>query len=145
MQSQSKNQKLTILYSRLSVEDSNDKESNSIITQRTILENYANQHNLHPFIHIVDDGFSGASWQRPGWQEVMSKVDASCVGAVVVKNLDRMGRDHLRVGLFMEMFRERGIRLVAVNDSIDTDKGEDDFLPFRAIMAEWYAGTTLAR
>jgi len=134
-----KDQGLTILYSRLSVEDNNDKESNSITTQRTILENYAKQHGLHPFIHVVDDGFSGASWQRPGWQEVMSKVDEGSVKAVVVKNLDRMGRDHLRVGLFMEMFRERGIRLVAVNDSIDTDKGEDDFLPFRAIMAEWYA------
>jgi len=133
------NQKLTILYSRLSVEDERDKESNSITTQRTILENYAKQHNLIPYVHIVDDGFSGASWQRPGWQEVMSKVEEGYIQAVVVKNLDRMGRDHLRVGLFMEMFRERGIRLVAVNDNIDTDMGEDDFLPFRAIMAEWYA------
>lgn len=132
-------QKLTILYSRLSVEDERDKESNSITTQRSILENYAKQHNLLPYVHIVDDGFSGASWARPGWQELMAKLEEGCVQAVVVKNLDRMGRDHLRVGLFMEMFREKGIRLVAVNDNIDTDKGEDDFLPFRAIMAEWYA------
>lgn len=132
-------QKLTILYSRLSVEDDKDKESNSITTQRAILENYAKQHNLQPFIHIVDDGFSGASWARPGWQEVMSKIEGGCVKAVIVKNLDRMGRDHLRVGLLMESFREDSIRLVAVNDGIDTDKGEDDFLPFRAIIAEWYA------
>ena len=97
----SNDQRLTILYSRLSVEDSNDKESNSITTQRTILENYAKQHNLHPFVHIVDDGFSGASWQRPGWQEVMSKVGEGSAKAVVVKNLDLMGRDHLRVVAMM--------------------------------------------
>jgi len=134
--------KYTILYERLSRDDGEDGVSNSIQNQRQFLEDYAERNNLMPFRHIQDDGWSGTRWDRPGWSELMSEVDAGNVSAIVVKNLDRMGRDYLRVGLYMEQFRDSGIRLIAISDGIDSDRGEDDFTPFRAILAEWYARDT---
>ena len=131
--------KITILYERLSVDDGNNGESNSIQNQRRILEEYAVQNGMIPYVHIADDGVSGTRWDRPGWIQVMDEIEAGNVANLVVKNLDRMGRDYLRVGLHMERFRELGVRLIAIGDGIDTDKGEDDFAPFRAIMAEWMA------
>jgi len=92
-----------------------------------------------PYEIAVDDGYSGTNYNRPGWQEIMAKIDADEVGTVIVKNSDRMGRNYLQTGLYREMFAERDVRLIAVNDGVDTLKGEDDFLPFREIMSEWYA------
>jgi len=132
-------QKTTILYERLSVDDGADGESNSIQNQRLMLEDYAERNGLIPYIHINDDGYSGTGWARPGWQKVIEEIEAGRVRTLVLKNLDRMGRDYLRVGLYMEMFQEKGVRLIAVNDGIDTALGDDDFTPFRALMAEWYA------
>ena len=132
--------KITILYERLSVDDGNgESESNSIQNQRRILEEYAAQNGLTPFVHIADDGVSGTRWDRPGWIKVMDEIEAGNVANLVVKNLDRMGRDYLRVGLHMERFRELGVRFIAIGDAIDTATGEDDFAPFRAIFAEWYS------
>jgi DNA invertase Pin-like site-specific DNA recombinase len=131
--------KITILYERLSRDDGEDSLSNSIVNQQQLLEDYAQRNNLIPYRHIADDGISGTAWNRPGWQELISEVEAGNVKAIVVKNLDRMGRDYLRVGLYMEQFRDCGVRLVAISDGIDTAAGEDDFTPFRAILAEWYA------
>ena len=133
------NQKETILYERLSREDGEDGISNSILNQRKILEEYAERNNLVPYRHLQDDGYSGTNWNRPGWQELIAEVEAGRIQTVVVKNLDRMGRDYLRVGLFMEQFRDCKVRLIAVSDGIDTFAGEDDFTPFRAILGEWYA------
>lgn len=135
------NTKITILYERLSREDG-EEVSNSIQNQRQLLEDYAERNNLKPYKHIQDDGWSGTVWNRPGWQEVISEIEAGRVQNLVMKNLDRMGRDYLRVGLLMEQFRDSGVRLIAVNDGIDTAHGEDDFTPFRAILAEWYARDT---
>ena len=132
-------QKLTILYERLSVDDEKDKESMSIANQRLYLEEYAERNNFKPYIHLSDDGYSGTGWNRPGWQKVIEEVENNNVCTIIFKDLSRFGRDHLRVGLYMEMFHEKGIRLIMVNDGIDTAKGEDDFTPFRAIMSEWYA------
>ena len=132
-------QKTTILYSRLSRDDGEDSVSNSIKNQVQLLEEYAERNNLKPYHHIQDDGWSGTVWNRPGWQELMAEVDAGRVQAIVVKNLDRIGRDYLRVGLLMEQLRDAKVRLIAVSDGIDTAAGEDDFTPFRAILAEWYA------
>ena len=132
-------QKLTILYERLSVDDDRDGESGSIQNQKMVLESYAERNSLTPFIHVCDDGYSGTGWDRPGWQNVIEEIEAGRVQNLVCKNLDRLGRDYLRVGLLMEMLREKSIRLIAVNDGIDTERGEDDFTPFRAILAEWYA------
>jgi DNA invertase Pin-like site-specific DNA recombinase len=132
--------KVTILYERLSRDDENSDISGSIQNQRDFLENYATQNGLLPFKHLQDDGYSGTQWARPGWQELIGEVEAGRVSAVVVKNLDRVGRDYLRVGLFMEQMRDAGVRLICVSDGIDTANGvEDDFTPFRAILAEWYA------
>jgi DNA invertase Pin-like site-specific DNA recombinase len=135
-------QKLTILYERLSKEDGEDSVSNSITNQRTLLEEYAEKNGLKPYIHIQDDGYSGTDWDRPGWQELITKIDNGEVQNLIVKDSSRIGRDYLRVGLYREMFSERKIRLIAVNDGIDTLHGDDDFTPFREIMAEWYARDT---
>jgi len=130
---------LTILYERLSVDDDRDGESGSIQNQKMLLETYAERNGLTPYIHLSDDGYSGTVWDRPSWQKVVEEIEAGRVKNLVVKNLDRLGRDYLRVGLLLETLRSKGIRLIAVNDNIDTINGEDDFTPFRAIFAEWYA------
>jgi len=134
--------KLTILYSRLSRDDELQGLSNSILNQQSILQEYAERNGLVPYVHISDDGFSGTNWDRPGWQKVVGEIEAGNAVNLLIKDMSRMGRDYLRVGLYMEMFREKGVRLVAVNDGVDTSLGEDDFTPFRAIMAEWYARDT---
>jgi DNA invertase Pin-like site-specific DNA recombinase len=131
--------KLTILYSRLSVEDDRDGVSGSIENQKMLLETYAERNNLKPYIHVTDDGYSGTGWDRPGWLRIMEEVDAGHVQNLVCKNLDRIGRDYLRVGLALERLEAEKIRVIAVEDGIDTSRGIDDLTPFRAIFAEWYA------
>jgi DNA invertase Pin-like site-specific DNA recombinase len=98
-------QNLTILYERLSRDDGEDSVSNSIKNQQGILQEYAERNGLVPYRHEFDDGYSGTGWNRPGWQRVIEEIEAGRVKNLVVKNLDRMGRDYLRVGLYMEMFR----------------------------------------
>lgn len=137
-----KSQKVTILYERLSRDDELQGPSNSILNQQQLLEEYADRNGLTPYIHIQDDGYSGTNWQRPGWQELISKVEADEVHCICIKDGSRLGRDYLRAGLYREMFRERGVRLIAVNDNFDSERGDDDFTPFREIMAEFYARDT---
>jgi DNA invertase Pin-like site-specific DNA recombinase len=137
-----KKQPVTILYARFSVNDEKDKESNSIGSQRILLEDYAKKNGLLPTTFIADDGFSGTIWNRPGWQEVVAKINSGEALALVVKDSTRIGRDHLRVGLYRELFAEKGVRLICINDGYDSDKGEDDFTPFRDILSEWYARDT---
>jgi predicted site-specific integrase-resolvase len=133
-------QKYTILYAHLNLNDEWSEPGGSIQNQRDFLEKYAEQNGLKPYRHLQDDGYSGTLWTRLGWQELIAEIEAERVNAVVVKNLDRVGRDYLRVGLFMEQLRGSGVRLICVSDSIDTANGiEDDFTPFRAILAEWYS------
>ena len=132
-------QKITILYERLSRDDELQGTSNSILNQKQFLEDYAERNGLTPYIHIEDDGFSGTNFKRPGWQELIAKVENDEVGCIIIKDSSRMARNYLQAGLYREMFHEKGIRLIAVNDGIDTINGEDDFTPFREIMAEWYA------
>jgi len=134
--------KITPLYERLSRDDGDDKESNSISTQKSLLEQYAKNNGLPNPTHFTDDGISGTRFDRPGFMAMMAEVEAGNVECIVIKDMSRLGRDYLKVGQIMEMLRQRGIRLIAVNDGIDTEKGEDDFLPFRNIMHEWYARDT---
>ena len=131
--------KLTICYERLSRGDANPGESGSITNQRDILQDYAERNGLLPTLHISDDDESGTTFSRPGWQELMARVEAGDVGTILLKTLDRMGRDHLRVGLYLEQFKEAGIRVIAIGDNVDTANGEDDFVPLRTLFAEWYA------
>ena len=107
-----------------------------------MLIDYAEKNNLAPYRFIQNDGISGTVWNRPGWMELVAEVEAGRVGAIVVKNLDRLGRDYLRVGLFVEQMQISKIRLIAIGDNVDTAAGEDDFLPLRALFAEWHARDT---
>lgn len=131
--------KVTALYCRLSRDDALHGESNSISNQRELLTRYARENGLRNTRFFIGDGFSGTTFDRPGWQELIVLVDEGNVANVVVKDMSRMGRDYLRVGLYMEQFTEQGVRLIAVSDGVDTSKGVDDFTPFRNIMSEWYA------
>ena len=135
-------QKVNILYERLSRDDGDKAESDSIVHQRVLLEEYATRNNFIPFIHVSDDGYSGTNWNRPGWQEIIAKIESDEVSSLIVKDSSRIGRDYIRVGSYREMFREKGIRLIAVNDGFDSDRGDDDFTPFRDILSEWYAKDT---
>jgi len=131
--------KIDALYCRLSRDDALNGESNSISNQRDLLSRYARENGyMNPRV-FIDDGFSGTTFDRPGWQQLIQEVDEGNVKAILVKDMSRLGRDYLRVGLYMEQFADQDIRLVAVNDGVDTSKGVDDFTPFRNIMAEWYA------
>jgi DNA invertase Pin-like site-specific DNA recombinase len=136
---QQNNEKLTILYERLSVEDERSEESNSIKNQKAILENYANKQGFRNIVHITDDGHSGTRFDRPGFLEAMELVEAGRVENWLVKDLSRYGRDHVRVGLYTERLRECGVRFIAIQDNVDTSLGEDDFTPFRNIINEWAA------
>jgi DNA invertase Pin-like site-specific DNA recombinase len=133
------NEKLTILYERLSVEDERSEESNSIKNQKALLEEYAQKQGFRNIVHITDDGHSGARFDRPGFIEAMELVEAGRVENWVVKDLSRYGRDHLRVGLYTERLRECGVRFIAIQDNVDSAFGEDDFTPFRNIINEWAA------
>ena len=140
--SKQENKKITILYERLSVEDDREAESNSILYQRELLEDYAERNGFKPYVHISDDGFTGTRWQRQGWQELMSRLEAGDVANVLVKDSTRIGRDYLRVGLFRELLFEKNVRLICVNDGYDSIHGEDEFAGFRDIIAEMYARDT---
>ena len=136
-------QKSNILYERLSRDDELAGPSNSIKNQQSMLEEYAERNGLTPFIHLSDDGYSGTNYERPGWQELIAMVERDEVSTIVLKDSSRMGRNYLQSGLYREMFRERGVRLIMVNDGFDSNNGEgDDFTPFREIMSEWYARDT---
>ena len=134
--------KLTILYERLSHEDGRENESLSIEHQKEYLEEYAARNGFTNVVHRTDDGWSGTRWDRPGFLQIMEDIERGNVGQILIKDMSRLGRDHLRVGLFLEQLRERGVRLIAVAEGIDTAKGEDDFMPFRNIFAEWHARDT---
>jgi len=130
--------KITALYERLSRDDELLGESGSIANQKRILEDYATRNGFTPFVHWWDDGVSGATFEREGFKAMLAEVEAGNIGTVIIKDMSRFGRDYLRVGLFMEMFREKGVRLIAVTDNMDSFKDEDDFTPFRNIINEWY-------
>lgn len=136
------NEKLTILYERLSHEDGRENESLSIENQKAYLEEYAVRKGFKNFVHRTDDGWSGTRWDRPGFLQMMEDIERGGVGQILIKDMSRLGRNHLRVGLFLEQLRERNVRLIAVAEGIDTAKGEDDFMPFRNILAEWHARDT---
>ena len=136
--------KITALYSRLSVgdEDRDGGESNSIQNQKIFLENYARGQRLTNIRHYIDDDESGRFFDRSAYSRMMEEVEAGRVEAIVIKDMSRLGRDYLKVGQVMEILRQRGVRLIAINDGVDSLKGDDDFTPFRNIMNEFYARDT---
>ncbi len=137
-----RNEKITPLYERLSRDDELQGESNSISHQKQMLEDFARRNGLPNPTHFTDDGVSGTRFDRPGFLAMMEEVEAGRVEAIVIKDMSRRGRDYLKVGQVMEILRQRGVRLIAINDGVDSLKGDDDFTPFRNIMNEFYARDT---
>ena len=134
--------KITPLYERLSRDDELQGESNSISNQKSMLEDYARRNGFPNPTHFTDDGISGTRFDRPGFTAMMEEVEAGRVEAIIVKDMSRLGRDYLKVGQIMEILRQRGVRLIAINDGVDSSKGDNDFTPFLNIMYEFYARDT---
>ena len=123
------------LYCRLSRDDNMDSESNSIQNQRKILQKAAKDKGYTDTVFFVDDGITGTTMKRPGFQKMLTAIEAGYISAVFVKDLSRLGRNYIEVGkLTEEFFPLHDIRLVAVSDGVDSDEGEDDFTPFKNIM-----------
>ena len=142
-----KNEKITALYERLSrddfgKDDDQQRESNSISNQKAMLEEFAARQGFTNIVHFTDDGISGTCFDRPGFLAMMKEVEAGNVEYLCIKDMSRMGRDYLKVGQIMEILRQRGVRLIAINDGVDSARGDDDFTPFRNIMNEYYARDT---
>ena len=136
-------QRITALYCRLSNEDDLEGESNSISNQRAILLKYAQDHVFRNTQFFVDDGYTGTNFNRPAMQELLSLVEAGQVGTIIVKDLSRFGRDYLQVGQYLEMdFPMQNVRFIAINDGVDSAKGDDDFTPVRSLFNDFYAKDT---
>ena len=136
-------QKITILYCRLSNEDLVDGESNSIANQRSILSSYAASHGFTNTKVLVDDGYTGTNFNRPGVREGLALVEQGLVGTWIVKDMSRFGRDYLQVGRFTEIvFPSYDVRFIAVNDAVDSAKGDNDFTVIRNVFNDFYAKDT---
>ena len=140
---QTTQQLITALYPRLSHEDELQGESNSISNQKRILETYAKQNGFTNLRWYTDDGYSGANFQRPGFQAMLADIEAGKVGTVIVKDMSRLGRNYLQVGMYTEMiFPQKNVRFIAINDGVDSAQGENDFAPLRNIFNEWLVRDT---
>ena len=132
-------EKITALYLRLSREDEKNGESNSIVNQRAMLQDYAKKNGFRNVRSFIDDGVSGATFNREGFRSMLEMIEQDRVSTVIVKDMSRLGRNYLEVGQFTEIvFPQHDVRLIAVADGVDSDKGEDDFTPFRNIINEFY-------
>ncbi|HBU12155.1 MAG TPA: recombinase, partial [Clostridiales bacterium] len=129
--------KITALLSRLSRDDELQGESNSITNQKSLLEDYATKNGFTNLVHYSDDGYSGTNFERPAWKRMIADIEAGRVGAVLCKDMSRVGRDYLQVGFYTEvMFRQRGVRFIAISNNIDSDNSDSaEFAPFLNIMA----------
>ena len=136
--------KITALYERLSRDDEQAGESNSIQNQKKYLEEYARQKGLRNIRHFYDDGYSGTNFNRPGFAALLEEIEAGRVETLVVKDLSRFGRNYLQVGYYTEiLFPKKGVRFIAINNNVDSAAPQDnDFTPFLNIMNEWYAKDT---
>ena len=135
---------ITALYERLSRDDETAGESNSIQNQKKYLEDYARQNGFTNIRHYSDDGYTGTNFNRPGFQQMLSDIDAGLIATVIVKDMSRFGRNYLEVGLYTEIhFPEKGVRFIAVNSNVDSDNPtENEFTPFLNVINEWYAKDT---
>jgi len=135
-----KTNKITALYCRISREDEMTDVSSSIETQKAYLKRYANQNKYDNTKFYIDDGHTGANFERPGFISLKEDIENDQIGIVITKDLSRLGRDYLTTGYYIEhYFPLHDVRYIAVNDQVDTDKNDNDFAPFRNIMNEWYA------
>ena len=138
------NDKITALYERLSRDDEQQGESNSILNQKKYLEDYAKNRGLRNIRHFSDDGYSGTNFNRPAFNTLLEEIKAGNVGTVLVKDMSRFGRNYLQVGFYTEvLFPDKGVRFIAINNNIDSNNPTDnEFAPFLNIMNEWYAKDT---
>ena len=132
--------RITALYERLSRDDELAGDSNSIVNQKKMLEDYAKCNGYTDLVHFTDDGYSGGNFDRPGWKEMLRQIEDGSIGAVIVKDMSRVGRDYLQVGFYTEVFfREKGVHFVAISNGVDSDiNTSSEFVPFLNIMNEWY-------
>ncbi|GHV12904.1 recombinase [Clostridia bacterium] len=137
-------EKITALYCRLSRDDEQSGDSNSIVNQKSMLQKYADDHSLHNSKFYLDDGVSGATFNRPGFNLLMDDIDDGNVQTLVVKDMSRFGRDYLQVGLYTEItLPKAGVRFIAIGDGVDSNTPVDnDFTPFRNIINEWLCRDT---
>lgn len=136
--------KITALYCRLSQEDDLQGESNSITNQKAILKKYADDNGFTNTEFFVDDGYSGTNFNRPDWQRLVSLIDEGRIGTIIVKDMSRLGRDYLQVGMYTEMvFPNNDIRFIAINNGVDSaNQVDNDMTPFINIFNEFYAKDT---
>ena len=136
--------KQTALYARLSRDDELHGESGSIQNQKAMLEDYAARNGFSNIAHFCDDGFSGGTFDRPGWKAMIAEIEAGNIGTVIVKDMSRIGRDYLQTGYYTEVFfREKGVRFIAISNNIDSKNQESgEFAPFLNIMSEWFLRDT---
>lgn len=132
--------RITALYERLSRDDELAGDSNSIVNQKKMLEDYAKSNGYTDLVHFTDDGYSGGNFDRPGWKEMLRQIEDGSIGAVIVKDMSRVGRDYLQVGFYTEVFfREKGVHFVAISNGVDSDiNTSSEFALFLNIMNEWY-------
>lgn len=132
--------KITALYERLSRDDDQVGDSNSIVNQKKYLESYAEQRGYTNIQHYTDDGWSGGNFNRPAWKQLEADIEAGKVAHVIVKDMSRIGRDYLQTGFYTEVFfREHGVHFIAIANSVDSDdQNSNEFAPFLNIMNEWY-------
>ena len=123
-----RNEKIIPLYERLSRDDELQGESNSLSNQEKMLEEYAHRNGLPNPTHFTDYGISGTRFDRPSFLAMMEEVEAGRVEAIVLKDMSRLWSDYLKVGQVMEILRQKGVRLIAINDGVDSLNGDDDFL-----------------
>ena len=136
-------EEITALYCRLSQDDKQEGDSNSIINQKKILKKYAMDRGYTNIRFYIDDGISGTTFNRPGFQSMIADVEAGKVKRVIVKDMSRLGRDYLQVGMYTEIFfPEHDVHFIAVNDGVDSNQEDNEFTPFRNIINEWYAKDT---
>ena len=133
-------EKITALYERLSRDDDQIGDSNSIVNQKKYLESYAEQRGYTNLRHYTDDGWSGGNFERPAWKQLVTDIEAGKVAHVLVKDMSRIGRDYLQTGFYTEvMFRQHSVHFIAIANSVDSDdQNSNEFAPFLNIMNEWY-------
>ena len=133
-------EKITALYERLSRDDDNAGDSNSIVNQKKYLESYARQRGYTNCRHYTDDGWSGGNFDRPAWKRLVADIEAGKVAHVIVKDMSRAGRDYLQTGFYTEVFfRQHSVHFVAIANGVDSDdQNSNEFAPFLNIMNEWY-------
>ena len=132
--------KITALYLRLSRDDDLEGESNSISNQKTLLTRYAKENGFKKVKIFIDDGISGVTFNRQGFKEMYKLIESDQVRTLIVKDMSRFGRNYIEIGQLTEsILPMHDVRLIAVNNGVDSERGEDDFTPFRNIMNEWYA------